>query len=447
MKFRIQTYEAMRLKLEQCRTASKLFGLTRNIKQAIFPVLLIIVLLIGCTTKENKTGETGNIAALDSLVQEALEQNHIPGAVLRVQQGDTLLHFKAYGFAQLYKYGMEKLQHPEPLQGEHLFDLASLTKVFATTFGIMLLNDRGQLSLDDPVSKYLPVFDEGDKNKITIRHLLSHSSGLAQWFPLYYRASNKDERLQAIAEMPLKWQVGEERHYSDLGFMLLGDIVARVSGEPLDEFLQRELYQELNLKHTVFNPLDKGFSTIAATSHGNPFEKRMVYDDEFGYRVNVDPKFWNGWREYTLKGEVNDGNAWYANAGVAGHAGLFSTAEELQVMINLLLNGGQFRGKQLISKATIDAFLTKDQFGNGLGWAMDKGFIAAEGTPEGTYGHTGFTGTNVVVIPKHKLSIIFLTNRQNAGLQENGMYFNLGPLRQEIVTAVLHSTDSTFEGD
>lgn len=407
----------------------------------LFLPLLIFAVFTGCSQDQISSGSVGNIAFIDTLIQDAIEQDHIPGAVLRVQQADSVLHFKAYGYAQKYRYGMEALVEPVPMQREHLFDLASLTKVFATTFGIMLLNDRGLLSLDDYVSEYLPGFEQDEKQSITIRHLLTHTSGLAQWFPLYYRASTKQERLQVIAEMPLKWQVGEDRHYSDLGFMLLGDIIKRTSGMPLDEFMQQELYRVLNLQHTVFNPLEEDISMIAATSHGNPFEKRMVYDDEFGYKVDVDPESWNGWREYTLKGEVNDGNAWYANGGVAGHAGLFSTAQELQVMIDLLLNKGHFQGRQLISSTVIDTFLTKDRFGNGLGWAMDKNFIAAEGTPESTFGHTGFTGTNVVVIPQQELSIIFLTNRQNAGLQEDGSYFNLRTLRQEIVNSVVNSTD------
>ncbi|MGK7368891.1 MAG: serine hydrolase domain-containing protein, partial [Candidatus Halalkalibacterium sp. M3_1C_030] len=311
------------------------------------------------------------------------------------------------------------------------------TKVFATTYGIMLLADQGDISIDEPIYKYLPEFNEGEKRKITVRQLLSHSSGLVQWHPLYYEASDKHERLEVISEMQLRWPVGEERHYSDLGFMLLGDIIEKVSGKSLDQLLAEELYQPLNLQHTTFNPLKKGLENIVATSHGNPFEKRMVYDDNFGYNVDVDPDSWNGWREYTLKGEVNDGNAWYANEGVAGPAGLFSTAGDLQVLVDLLMNKGSFAGRQLISESVIDTFLTGDQFGNALGWAMDKSFIAADGTPEGTYGHTGFTGTNVVVIPEYELTVIFLTNRQNVGLQDDGSYFNLRPIRQAIVDIVM----------
>ena len=406
-------------------------------KESFCIVLFILYLLSACSHEQDITSSAGNITAIDSLIQKAVDEENIPGGVIRIQQGDSLLHYKAYGFAQKYEYGLEPLVNPKEMTPDHIFDLASLTKVFATTYGIMLLTDLGEIAIDDPIQKYLPGFSEGAKGEITIRHLLKHSSGLAQWYPLYYKASNKKERRKAILEMPLKWAVGEGRHYSDLGFMLLGDIIEKVSGRSLDQFLTEALYQPLDLHYSTFNPLQKGLENIAATSHGNPFEKRMVYEDDFGYEVDVQPESWDGWREYTLIGEVNDGNAWYANNGVAGHAGLFSTAKDLQKLLNLLLDRGRFDGKQIIGQDVIDTFLTKDQYGNGLGWAMDKSTISARGTPDGTFGHTGFTGTNVVIIPENDLTIIFLTNRQNVGLQDDGSYFNLNPLRQEIVDIVI----------
>jgi CubicO group peptidase (beta-lactamase class C family) len=293
------------------------------------------------------------------------------------------------------------------------------------------------MRLDDPVHKWLPEFDTGNKKQITIRHLLTHSAGLYQWKPTYYNAQNKAEQYQYISGLPLAWPVGEGRHYSDLGFMLLGDIIEKNTGQPLDEFLQQELYKPLNLQHTVFKPSEKKFSKIAATSHGNPFEKHMVYDDSFGYKVNADPESWDGWRSYTLHGQVNDGNAWYAAGGVAGHAGLFSTADDLQKLITLLLEKGSYQGKQLISPSVIDTFLTKNRYGNAQGWAMAPSVISTQGTPPGTFGHTGFTGTNIAVMPALDLSVIFLTNRQHAGLQDDGYYYDLSALRQQIVDAVL----------
>lgn len=410
----------------------------------VFSTFLIILLLIGCRSEPGaERSRAGFLPAVDSLLQDAVDRGDIPGAVIRIQQGDSLLHFKAYGFARKCDYDFKLLDEPEPMTTGHIFDLASLTKVFGTTFGIMLLKDRGDLDLDDPIGQYLPQFDSEEKGSITIRHLLTHTSGLVQWYPLYYKASNKQQRRRVIAGMPLKWPVGEGRHYSDLGFMLLGDIIEAVSGRSLDVFLEEELYEPLNLEHTTFNPLQKNYSKFAATSQGNPFEKRMVYDDSFGYSVEVDPASWDAWRTYTLVGEVNDGNAWYANGGVAGHAGLFSTAEELQVLARLLLQRGQHGAKQYISEAVIDTFLTETKTKNGLGWALEKSTLAAEGTPEGTFGHTGFTGTNVVMIPEYDLSMILLTNRQNCGPQEDGYYFNLHPLRQKIIDVIMSNSKNS----
>lgn len=402
-----------------------------------FSVFLILVFW-GCSSEpETDFTEVGHISTIDTLIQKEIDADNIPGAVIQVKQGDSILHRAAYGYARKYNYDLEPIKNPELMSTEHLFDLASLTKVTATTFGIMKLVDEGIIAIDDPIHTYLPEFDDGEKATITIRHLLTHTAGLAQWKPTYYVASNVKERYQYIADLPLQWLVGKERHYSDLGFMLLGDIIERVSDQQLDKYLQEKLYQPLNLQHTTFNPLPKGFKNIAATSHGNPFEKQMVYDDGFGYTVNVDPKSWDGWRQYTLRGEVNDGNAWYANEGVAGHAGLFSTVDDLQVLIDLLINNGRYQGKQIISPAVIDTFLTGNEFGNGLSWAMDKEFIAAKGSPKGTFGHTGFTGTSIVVVPQDSLSIILLTNRQNVGRQENGTYFDLDSLRQAIFDKVI----------
>lgn len=403
----------------------------------LFFVILLTV-LIGCSGQtENEFRSEDHISSIDSLIQKEIEANHIPGAVIQVKKGDSILHRAAYGHAEKYDFDLQLLDDPGPMKTDYLFDLASLTKVTATTFGIILLVDQDKLGLDDLIGNYLPEFSEGKKSAITIRHLLTHSAGLAQWVPTYYHAENPQERYEYIAQLPLKWKkVGQERHYSDLGFMLLADIIERISGQRLDQYLQEKLYQPLNLQHTTFNPLEKRCKKITATSHGNPFEKRMVYDDEFGYTVDEEPESWDGWREYTLYGEVNDGNAWYANGGIAGHAGLFSNINDLQVLVDLLIEGGEANGEQIISKSVIDTFLTKDKFDNGLGWAMDKNFIKAEGSPDGTFGHTGFTGTNIVVVPQDSLSIILLTNRQHVGPGENGYYFDLGPLRQAIFDIV-----------
>jgi CubicO group peptidase (beta-lactamase class C family) len=378
-------------------------------------------------------------AEIDSILQSQVDGDRIPGAVVLIKKGDRIICRHAYGYAQKYDFNHELLSPPEKMTVRCLFDIASLTKVIGTTTSIMLLADRGQINIEDPVCKYIKAFNTPDKKEISIRHLLTHTAGLYEWYPMYYLASSKQECFRLIGELPLMYPVGEQRHYSDLGFVLLGEIIEIVSGMPLDQFMKENIFQPLGMKNTTFNPLISGnHKRIAATSAGNPYEKRMVYDSTLGFKVKeIDPAQWNNWRTYVLKGEVNDGNAWYANGGISGAAGLFSTVDDLQKLVNMLNNKGKVGSKQFISAKTIGTFLTKDKFNNGLGWMMDPDNSFMKNTPVGSFGHTGFTGTSIAVIPQYKTSIILLINRQNTGLLEDGEYYNLNPVRLHILNVVL----------
>jgi CubicO group peptidase (beta-lactamase class C family) len=164
----------------------------------------------------------------------------------------------------------------------------------------------------------------------------------------------------------------------------------------------------------------------------------MVYDSTLGFKYNeINPENWDRWRTYTLRGEVNDGNTWYANGGISGAAGLFSTVADLQKLTDMLINDGKVGSKQFLSEKTIKEFFTKDIFRNGLGWMMDPANSFMKDGPEGTFGHTGFTGTSIVAIPADKLSVIILINRQNTGLLPNGEYYNVTPVRRQIFESVL----------
>ena len=380
------------------------------------------------------------IYTVDSILQSQVNRKLIPGAVVEIKKGNEILCRKAFGFAERNDYHNKPLAHPEKMTPGDLFDLASLTKVVGTTTAIMLLVDRGQIHVDDPVSKYIPAFGSGDKRQITIRNLLTHTAGLITWYPLFYRTFGKEETYRLIHELPLAYPVGKIRKYSDLGFILLGEIVEKVSGMPLNKFDSLHIFQPLGMHHTTYNPLAAGrFKEFAATSHGNPFETRMVHDSSLGYVFKeIDPNQWNGWRHYNLRGEVNDGNAWYALNGISGHAGLFSTADDLQKLVDMLKNDGKVGNKQFISKETLALFLTKDAFKNGLGWMMDTEDSFMNNAPEGTFGHTGFTGTSIVIAPSLNISVILLINRQNMGLLDTGFYYNVNPVRKEIFNAVLN---------
>jgi CubicO group peptidase (beta-lactamase class C family) len=379
---------------------------------------------------------------IDSILKSQVNANKIPGAVIEVKAGDEVIIKRAYGYAQKYDYRHRPLARPDTMTIETMFDIASLTKVVGTTTSMMLLVDRGLVHIDDPVSKYIKAFASPDKAPITIRQLLTHTAGLYEWYPMYYRASNKEETFKLIGGLPLAFKVGAGRHYSDLGFTVLGEIIEKVSGMSLDQFEEQNIFVPLGMNHTMYNPLTKGeHYPIAATSFGNPYERKMVYDPSLGYQFKeIKHDQWTGWRHYVVRGEVNDGNAWYAEKGVAGAAGLFSTIDDLQKLVDMLIHHGKIGSKQFISEQTIQTFLTKDQYKNGLGWMMDPENPVIAGGPEGTFGHTGFTGTSIAVIPSRNISVILLINRQHEGLVDNKAYYNVSPIREEIFKAVLRNS-------
>lgn len=405
-------------------------------------ILLAATLLAACTSVAHTAPSGGPpdvfsraIQRADSILSAAVAAGQVPGAVLVVTRDGRIVHESAHGYAQLYEYdgraeygAPRRLRTPRPMRASTMFDLASVTKVMATTYAVMLLVDRGLVELDAPVYRYLPDFRGAHLDSITVRHLLTHSAGLYQWQPIYYHASSAAEAYEVIRSLPLQYGVGAERRYSDLGFMLLGYIVESVSGRPLDVFVRDELYTPLGLRSTMFNP-SPSFD-FAATSHGNPYERRMVYDSTFGYRYDGDPTAWNGWRTETLNGVVNDGNAAYAHGGIAGHAGLFSTARDLAVLLELMLQRGEYDGTRYVAREVIDEFTRRDRFGHALGWQVP------DGAPEGSFAHSGFTGTYVIGVPTARLGIVLLTNRQNSGVDERGYYPSV-TVRDEVVRTII----------
>lgn len=408
------------------------------LRHFIYPSLPDQKLIDNATLTSSQSDLVRNLASsgIDSILNKAIEDELIPGAVLSITQRGETIYENSYGYAQLYAFGKKRLEPPLRMRLDTRFDLASLTKVFATTFGIMLLADRGKIEVDLPVFRYLPDFLGPSKDSITLKHLLTHSAGLTEWSPVYYHAENPVEARKYICSLPLKYPVGADRHYSDLGFMLLGYIVEEVSGERLDQFLDKNLYKPLGLWNTAFNPSKEG-PPFAATSHGNPFEKKMVYDEDFGFKCDEDPESFSDWRDYVLIGEVNDGNSFYAHQGLAGHAGLFSTAADLKILMELLLNKGVYKDRRIISEEIIETFLTKDKYGHGLGWAMSPSAVPVDNLPPGSFGHTGFTGTFAVGIPHYNLSLILLTNRQNLDVNPDGNYNSVTGLRKSVTEMVI----------
>lgn len=405
--------------------------------------LFLLLILISFCQKIVVAQETEKkktlITKINQILQDEMDNSNIPGAVILIKQDDKVLYKNAFGYASLNDFDNKKLENPEKTTVNHLYDIASLTKVIGTTTSIMLLADKGYLKVSDPVCDYIKAFNTPEKNKITIKHLLTHTSGLMEWYPFYYYSNNRQDTYKIIGKLPLKYPVGRGRHYSDLGFMLLGEIIETVSKQSLDQFMEQHIFEHLEMEHTMFNSLkNSSKENIAATSHGNPYETRMVTDASLGMKPDsLNPNQWDSWRKYTLKGEVNDGNAWYANKGISGHAGLFSTIDDLQKLVDVLKNKGKTENRQFISENTINQFLTQDEFKNGLGWVMDNSNAYLKNAPKGSFGHTGFTGTSIAVVPEYDISVVLLINRQNMGLLKTKSYYNLNSVREKVFRVVL----------
>ena len=390
--------------------------------------------------------DKNDLSKIDDLVNENIKNGTFPGGVVLVAKDGKIVYEKAFGDSQKYDMGKE-LEKPRKTSVETIYDLASVTKVMATTQAIMKLSYEGKLDVNDKVIKHIPEFGKNGKENVKIKDLLTHTSGLTPWKPTFYYASTPEEELKFICDLPLEYETGTDRKYSDFSFMTLGFIVEAVTGDKLDEYVEYEIYKPLGMDDTMYVPLNKNASLkdrIAATSWGNPYEYKMVDDDNFGYVCEEEAEDFKGWRDYTLIGEVNDGNAWYANKGVAGHAGVFSTASDLSKLGQLILNGGTYNGVTLYDQATVDEFTSiQSKFGHGYGWEINRGGensgYMGKYANDNVFGHTGFSGTQVIFDKENDLQIISLTNKQNNGVNESGSYPSTFKFSRELCNIVYES--------
>lgn len=291
-----------------------------------------------------------------------------------------------------------------PASVDTVYDLASLTKPLATTLLVALELEAGRMRLDDPVATYLPEFDRPDKREITLRGLLTHSSGLPKWTPLYVTAGEPARTVEAIADLPLAYEPGTRVIYSDPNFVSLGVALERANdGTRLDRLFAERVAAPLGLRDTGFRPDACLRRRIAASEMGNEYERRMTGERAADY---------GGWRRDVVWGEVHDGNAHFLG-GVAGHAGLFGTAREAARLAEQFLPGGAL----LSDPATFDLFRTNFTPGldehRSVGWmlASTPGSSGGDAMPADAFGHTGFTGTSVWVDPDARRAVVLLTNR------------------------------------
>lgn len=328
---------------------------------------------------------TRALQRVDSLMHQAIQDQAFPGAAVAVGRADALVKLDGYGHLS---YAAEQAVRPTTP-----YDIASLTKVVVTTTALMQLYEAEALALDDPVATYLPGFARAGKDEITLRQLLTHTSGLPAHRPYFAQGIRTLEAMvEAIAQEPLVHAPGTAHRYSDLGFITLGAVIEAVTGQSLDAYAEAEIFQPLGMHDTTYRGRGEPDTTIAPTEHDLAFRQRL------------------------LQGEVHDENAW-ALGGVAGHAGVFSTARDLARFGYMLVNGGRIQGTSFLQPETLATFtsaVAPDEHSRALGWdtrSADGYSSAGQHFGPRSFGHTGFTGTSLWVDPDEALFVLLLSNR------------------------------------
>jgi CubicO group peptidase (beta-lactamase class C family) len=340
----------------------------------------------------NNSGlDTSLVGKLDKIVKTAIEEAVAPGVAIAVGRNGHIAYMKGYGYIDWNQPGSPTVDT------NTLYDLASLTKVIATTTLAMILEEAGQLDLNRTVVSYLPEFNSPEKAQITVRQLLTHSGGLEAGANIYRTARGRDQYLYQINARPLEYTPGTSMIYSDWDMILLQLVMERITGKTLDILAAEKIFRPLGMIDTQFQPPFAIRSRIAPTQ----------VDDERGG---------------LLWGTVHDENAW-AMGGVAGHAGLFSTAKDLALFSMMILNGGEgANGVRLVKPATIARWTARQgkESTRALGWdSPEGGSSAGQFFSPWSFGHTGFTGTSIWIDPEKDLFVVVLTNRVNPSRNNN----------------------------
>jgi CubicO group peptidase (beta-lactamase class C family) len=363
---------------------------------------------------------------LSALLQQHIDAGEFPSAVYLVAERDQVVYEDALGHSVVEPYRVaNKL--------ETIYDLASLTKPLVTTLLCARRIELGELTLDSSVSHYLAEFDRTDKQMITIREFLTHTSGLPAWRPLYLLTEDEPERAAgAIAGLDLEYKPGTRVIYSDLGFIALGILLERLTGQKLAELAKHEIFEPLKLEHTFFNPEIALQTGIAACETGNAYELDMCKQTGAGEYRNS--------RQRLIWGEVHDGNAYFLG-GAAGHAGLFSTARETYVLAQQFLGDSS----KLLNRETCQMFRENMTSGleeaRSIGWqlAATKDSTGGADLPPDSFGHNGFTGTSLWIDPDRQRVFVMLTNRTHAHALP---FANINAVRREF-----HSVAAKAVGD
>jgi uncharacterized protein YbbC (DUF1343 family) len=377
---------------------------------------LVFVTLIPLTSQSADetflSSDYERMLPVSAIVENAISDGQVPGAVVLVGSRDGVIYRGAFGYRAVVP---ERI----PMTPDTIFDISSLTKPVATATAVMQLAEGGKLVLDRPVVKYWPQFRGKGKEKITVRQLLTHYSGLRPDLDMRQKWSGHKETLRRIiAEKPVS-PPGSRFVYSDINFVILGELVERVSGKPLDIYCREHIFVPLGMKDTFFRP------DVALRDRIAPTEYR------------------NGSKEDILLGEVHDPTA-RRMGGVAGHAGLFSTVDDLSLFARMILNGGSAGDARILKSATVKKMVTSQSppgkmIQRGLGWDIDSPFSSCRGAffPVGSFGHTGFTGTSLWIDPVSRTYVIILSSRLHPEGRGNAV-----PLRAEVATFVAKAVGS-----
>ncbi len=376
-------------------------------RQKIESLVLLLACLCSIPAFAAGSFHDSKLAEIDAAVEDAIQEKSCPGGVLWLEHNGEV-YSKAYGNRSL-------IPQAEPMTADTIFDLASLTKVIATTPAVLLLVERGQLVLERSVQSYLPEFSGGGKEKITVRHLMLHTSGLRPGIETRTDWTGQAAALERACREQVVSSPGETFRYSDINFIVLGELVQRIAKAPLEQFVAREIYEPLRMVDTGYLPSPVTMSRIAPTE--------VI-------------------KSGALRGVVHDPTA-RKMGGVAGHAGLFSTASDLARYSRMLLNLGELDGVRIFKPETVRLMTTVQTpdgitARRGLGWDIDSPYSGPRGRffPVGSFGHTGWTGTSLWLDPLSKTFVIFLSNRNHPN--ENGSVLELrkrlGTLAAESIT-------------
>src|ERR1051325_10492451 len=403
-----------------------------RIRRILKPILILLVAQcayaqVPVARPKSEAVSSERLGEMDAVIAGEIAEKHLPGAVVLVGRKRRVVWLKSYG-----SRAVEPAR--EAMTTDTIFDLASLTKVVATATSVMILVERGKLRLNDPVSRYIPELKGEGRERITIEQLLTHVSGYAPDFDLAERWSGYDEAIKRLIKEPLRNPPGTRFTYSDIGFITLGEVVARVSGMPLDQFAQKNIFGPLRMTNTGFRPSATLKSRIA------PTEKRraqLSYLGDTSANVGAEGEIW-------LRGQVHDPTSYRMN-GVAGHAGLFSTANDLAIYCQMILNRGAYGGVRILAPLTV-AEMTRPRVVSstgatrGLGRGHDTSFSTNRGDlfPLGSFGHTGFTGTSLWIDPASDMFVVFLSNRVHPDGKGD-----VGPLRGRVASIVAGAVTDT----